>query len=307
MALRSDEITALLNARVGERLDGEGEADGLNSPSDVAYALFLEPPTQPDPRWGPGEQCIDFAVKTFQPYPALAHCELLLPPLPLSEADRTQFATYLGRCSAWQLDRQDGYSFYLLEHGSRWRAVPVLAENAASRIREEADLELGVEYSLARYLTSTRALRWISKWVGETRRAPGHCANLVSRVLKNGLAGSGIPKNNSNFYGPSSLYTELCATARSCALKMGATQVAEVPEETAAVVHQLLRAPMTAEVVQKTGDQACMEAVRALTMRSLSALAGGDETAQRLTQQQLATALLRWVLLREQGGSPVYS
>jgi hypothetical protein len=39
--------------------------------------------------------------------------------------------------------------------------------------------------------------------------------------------------------------------------------------------------------------------VRALTMKACSALAKSDAVAQRISQQQLATALLRWVILRD--------
>jgi len=302
MTLHSEELRQLLNEKVGNC----GVEEGLDAPCDVAYVIFLEPPTTKDPRLSLGEMIIDGAVRSFQPEPALTHCELLLPPVPLAEGDRTQFATYLGKKSSWQTDRQDGFGFYLLDHGSRWRAVPVFSSNAASRLREEADMELGVEYSLSRYLTSTRAFRWFSGWVSERRRSPAHCANLTARVLKNGLRGSFETTHNSNFYGPSSLYIELCTRAKKSAVAMGADKEPKISDCVSSNIDVLLRAPMTAATVQKAGDAACLTAVRALTMRALGALANDDDNFQRLTQQQLATALLRWVLLREQDGSPVF-
>lgn len=287
-------------------MDAEVNGAGMDGQCDVAYVLFLEPSAAADQRRSPGEQCLDVAIRNFQPAPALAHCELLLPPLPAGEAERTQFATYLGKQSGWQVDRQDGFGFYLVEHGSRWRALPVFSPNAASRLRAEADMELGVEYSLARYLTSARPLRFFSGLVSDSRRAPAHCANLAARVLKNGLEGSFSLPHSSNYYGPSSLYIELCAQARSSARRLGAQETAALAPSAAHGIEQLLRAPMTAATVQALGDEGCMEAVRALTVRALGALVGGDGAAGRLTQQQLATALLRWVLLRDQPGSPVF-
>ena len=120
---------------------------------DVVYALFLEPTSKSDERWSTFECAIDKAVKFFQPTPALAHVELLVPPVPAYEGLRTNFATYLGRNSAWQTDKMDGYNYYLVENASRWRAVPIFKVNAADMLRNEADMELGVDYSLARYLS----------------------------------------------------------------------------------------------------------------------------------------------------------
>ena len=89
----------------------------------------------------------------------MIHCELLIPPVPHDEGDRTQFATYYGHHSAWQSDHIDGLGYYLIEHGHNWRALPVFAENAAERLRDEASKEIGVPYSLARYATSAFPLR----------------------------------------------------------------------------------------------------------------------------------------------------
>ena len=42
----------------------------------------------------------------------------------------------------------------------------------------------------------------------------------------------------------------------------------------------------------------CHAAIKALTMKVCNALLIGDETAERLSQRQLADALLRWTILR---------
>ena len=81
---------------------------------------------------------------------------------------------------------------------------------------------------------------------------------------------------------------------------MGASAYTGMPSETANHVEQLLRGVMSPETVNEVGDLGCMEAVRALTMRVCNTLGHGDPMSQRLTQQQLATALLRWVILRSQ-------
>ena len=63
-------------------------------------------------------------------------------------------------------------------------------------------------------------------------------------------------------------------------------------------LEHLLRAPETAETVAALGDAACAASVRALTLRVCSELQGGDAVSNALAQRQLATALLRWTILR---------
>ena len=155
--------------------------------ADVVYALFSSRTTRRRRGGRSGERCIDWAVRTFQPTPAMTHVELLMPPVPRDEADRTQFATYAGRTAAWQSDRVDGFAFYLHHNANLWRAVPVFAPNAATAVRAECDLEQGVGYSLATYLTGVAPLRWVARFLTDARRTPAHCATLTARVLKNAL------------------------------------------------------------------------------------------------------------------------
>ena len=325
--MKSDEIAGLLNARgrtyrspspdAGAergRNGGDG-ADDADAPAptvdatampegaDVVYALFLEPHDETPAGWTSGERCIDWAVRTFQPTPAMTHVELLMPPVPRDEADRTQFATYAGRTAAWQSDRVDGFAFYLHHNAGLWRAVPVFAPNAATAVRAECDLEQGVGYSLTTYLAGVAPLRWVARFLPDARRTPAHCATLTARVLKNALGATRAPARPSASYGPTTLYHELCAHA---AHHTHATGMAfrGIDGAIAGHVEALLRGPMTAEVVQGVGDPGCLESVRALTLRACADLAEGDAIAQRLSQKQLATALLRWTLLRAQPGSP---
>ena len=151
----------------------------------MVYVLFLEPREGDDPSWSTFEKMVNSAVKLCQPSPALAHCELLVPPVPSDETLRAQFATYLGRSSGWQTDRADGCNYYLAENAGRWRALPVFCENAAELVRNEADAELGVAYSLGRYLTAVPPGRCLAKLVPgrrHTRTATRHAAATYSCV-----------------------------------------------------------------------------------------------------------------------------
>ena len=323
LRLQTDEIAGLLNARARQppppppraRVLANGDDDddavadvarataALSEGADVVYALFVEPRDDPPAGWTQSERCVDWAVRTFQPSPAMTHVELLMPPVPLDEADRTQFATYQGRSAGWQSDRVDGYYFYLHSNANLWRAVPVFAPNAATAVRAECDLEQGVPYSLLTYLAGVRPFRWVARFLPDARRTAAHCATLTARILKNALGPQHAPAQPSASYGPATLYHELNAHAAHHTHAAGlAFRGMSAP--TTARVEQLLRAPMTATVVQELGDAGCLDAVRALTLRACADLAEGDAIAQRLSQKQLATALLRWTLLRAQPGSP---
>tara|TARA_Y100000817_G_scaffold297684_1_gene274222 strand:- start:9181 stop:10176 length:996 start_codon:yes stop_codon:yes gene_type:complete len=304
---RNSDIVSLLQEKGSLSADEEVEETGLAVPAplpgqscDVVFALFMEPLERPDPRWGWPEYLIDVAIRKFQPSPTMVHCELLIPPLPSDEGNRTQFATYYGHHSAWQSDHLDGFGYYLVEHAAHWRAVPIFAHDAAHRLRTEANGELGVDYSLSRYCTSAFPLRAFSSFVPVGRRKPAHCATLLSRVLKNGVP-ENSPQHSAAWYGPSTLYSELCDRAADygMALAGGEPSPLMLPKHTEESIDALLRKPMTHDTVHNVGDEGCMDAVRALTLRVTDALGAGDLAAQRITQKQLATALLRWVILRQ--------
>ena len=100
------------------------------------------------------------------------------------------------------------------------------------------------------------------------------------------------------WYSPTTLFTELAATCAWRSEKSGMAEYGGVPPETAVDVDRLLRGVMDTETIADIGDAQCLECVRALTMRACNALAHGDTVQQVLTQKQLASALLRWVILR---------
>lgn len=308
MRFHNREIETLLQTRTAPKQECDPEDVSMQVPRgsteegcDVAFALFMEPGEKPDPRWSWAAYLIDLAIRTGQPSPTMIHCELLIPPVPHDEGSRTQFATYYGHTSGWQSDHLDGLGYYLIEHGHNWRAVPIFASNAAERLRDEANKELGVSYSLARYATSAFPLRAFCNLVPVGRRKPAHCATLLSRVLKNAIP-EAAPRHHAAYYGPSTLYAELQNRAGEygAALASGEPAVSMLPKHTQEAVETLLRKPMTHDTVSTLGDSACMEAIRALTLRVTDAIVAGDAASQRITQKQLATAVLRWVILRDE-------
>lgn len=293
--MKASQIEDFLKERLSEQ-----PLDNVNQrgPScDVVFALFLEPSPVPDPRLTTFERVVDTAVRTCQPSPALLHCELLVPPVPSSEGLRTQFATYIGQRSGWQTDKVDAAGYYLAENAGRWRAVPIFQGDAASKLREECDSELGVGYSLLRYATAVPPLRWLSRFVADTRRSPAHCATLAARVLRNSEVYQ--PVHSSAWYGPTTLFHELQHQASWQGARIGAAEWSGMSTDAAESVEQLVRGIMAPSTVHSIGDTKCLGAVEALTMRACNALLKGDAASQRTTQQQLAAALLRWIILRD--------
>jgi hypothetical protein len=300
---RNDEITALLRAKLSQtdEVELEGSA-ALQSSCDVSYAIFLEPREEPDPEWGLGEWLVDEAIRKFSPSPVLAHCEIVTPPIPHSAGGRVHFATYLGCGGAdWQnmRSKEDGISFYLIENGSRWRAVPVFGPNAAANVREAAQSNLHAPYSLAMYPTSASPLRSFAGMWSDQPGHKGHCAVITARVLKQAGVGSTL-RHPSAWYSPSSLYNELSSTAAAPLADAERQLLTSVtPVKCASTIDTLLHAPMSYSTVRGLGDSACVDAVRALTLKVCAAAEAGDPVASRIAQKQLGTALLRWVLLRE--------
>lgn len=271
-------------------------APGSHDPHtcDVAYVLFLEPTADPDPNASLGESCIDTAIRLFQPVPTIAHCEILLPPVPATESMRVQFATYIGQISAWKTDASDNYNYYLKMNMGRWRALPVFGHNLTRKLRTECDQEVGVRYSLGRYITSSTAFRAFSWLVPKRRRSPGHCATLTARVISR--AAPNTLKKSEAWYGPSSLFLELAENAKDEAIRMSASTRPQLSDVTTSALEVLLRGQL--KTVQALGDDLCVEATRALTLKVCADLVDGDEVAQRISQKQLASALLKWVVLR---------
>lgn len=292
---RNDEITALLRDKLSQN-------DPLLSSCDVSYAIFLEPPKEPDPSQSVAEWLVDKAIRNFSPSPVLAHCEIIAPPIPDSSGGRVHFATYFGCGGAgWHnmMSKEEGISFYLIDNGARWRAVPVFGLNAAANVRRAAQENMHSPYSLSMYPTSAKPLRALAGLWSDRPGHMGHCAVLTARVLKQSGIGSQL-SHPSAWYSPSSLYKELSSIAASPlsdAKRQSLTSV--TPTECAQTIETLLHAPMSYTTVRKLGDSACVDAVRVLTLKVCVAAEEGNQVASRIAQKQLGTALLRWVLLRK--------
>tara|TARA_B100000575_G_scaffold56054_1_gene42132 strand:+ start:4005 stop:4943 length:939 start_codon:yes stop_codon:yes gene_type:complete len=283
---------------VGSVLPDPVERHETGATCDVAYLMFLEPSVDPDPNMGPLDACINTAIRVFQPNPIIAHCELLIPPVPEHEGLRSQFATYIGRTSGWQSDKSEGLQYYLITNLGRWRAVPIFSKDIAAKLRYECDQEIGVPYSISRYITSARPMRFFASLLPDRRRSPAHCATLAARVLRKAVPGS--LKRCSAWYAPSTLFLEASEHTKGVAKQMGATATQMLPQHTVAAIDRLLRGQMTRDNVVDLGDDACLDATRSLTLRVCADLINGDLAAQRISQKQLASALLKWTLLREE-------
>lgn len=302
---RTEEITALLRQQAADPSDNELEGSAaVKATCDVTYALFLEPREDADPAWSTMEWLADVAIRKFSPSPVLIHTELVIPPIPDSGGGKVHFATYLGRGGAdWQnmRSKEDGISFYLIENGSRWRAIPIFGTNAASETRKAAESNLHAPYSVSMYATSTPPLRSFSKLISDAPMHMGHCATIAARVLKQAGLGSAL-RHVSPYYSPSTLYIDLNASlGQTLAPEDKSNLTTVAPGECEQTIATLLRAPLSYATVRGLGDAKCIDAVRALTLRVCATGESGDPMASRIAQKQLASALLRWCLLREDG------
>ena len=291
--------------------DGDGDGDGgsqsaveptICSSCDVSYVMFLEPVIRDNPNWSWTEWVADRAIRIFSPDPTMAHVELVVPPIPNSAGGKVHFATYLGAAGAnWQNRsiHDEGIEFYLVENGTRWRAIPVFAPSVAESMRHACDANLHAPYSIGMYATSARPLRGFSWMYTDEPKHMGHCATITSRILKEAGVGS-ILTHNSAWYCPSSLYNTL---SRSLGSRLDETERAAMssarPEACRETVDALLHGPLSYATVRDLGDAKCVDAVRALTLNVCNASSTGiNSDAARTSQKELASALLRWVLLR---------
>lgn len=327
---RSDEITALLRSRPTTGADDASSDDApaeaqahatstgappadpssLRRSCDVGYVLFLEPSDEDDPQWGWGEWLADRAIKAFSPTPTMAHVELIVPPIPDSGGGKVHFATYLGAAGAnWQNKsdaRAEGIEFYLVTNGAKWRCIPVFAPAVADTLRSACDANLHAPYSIGMYPTSARPMRKLAWMWSDLPKHKGHCATITTRVLKEAGAGYALP-NASAWYCPSSLYNALSTNLSSRLDSNEREGLGTVePETCQQTIESLLRGPLSYKSVRDLGDAKCVDAIRALTLRVVSTADSmyEDPMAARMAQKELASAVLRWVLLRADPSCP---
>tara|TARA_B100001057_G_scaffold466324_1_gene523355 strand:+ start:264 stop:1136 length:873 start_codon:yes stop_codon:yes gene_type:complete len=259
---------------------------------DVVFALFLEP-HESSPSDGPlsaFDKMITYIVNHFQPSPVMMHVELVVP---CAEGSRmpVNFATYIGSKSGWQADSDYNSKYYLGTTANKWRAVPVFGKHAARLVREACNDSCGVEYSLLRYITAAWGVRKLSSMVPDGPRDPAHCATLVARMLKRGVAN--VLRHPSAWYGPATLYAELCSELRTRAIVPSTTSMGD---DISTHVDKLLR--QRDEDVSCMNDAEFMSAIRVLTLKASAAETSDDAAMAVMTQKQLANALFRWSVLR---------
>lgn len=291
-------------------------ASGNASPppqQQVAYVLSLEG-DEPNSKWTWWETTLDALVQSSQPAPAMTHTELLLPPESGDDAEM-HFALYLGKQAHWGSVFGGGKKFYLDPQGNAksWRAVPIVGQDAVRRLRAECSKHSGTPYGpihrLFNYPFSMPPGRSLAWMLDDSVGAPAHCASLTARCLRRALPELGL-SHPSAWYGPSTLYLELARASRMASyeqyLAEDATVKATVEVETAAKSADTLLRGSDDAVVALSHDE-CQCGIDLLTAKTVNAAVDGDVTAERLTQKNLARALLRWSQIKRGGAAGVHS
>lgn len=270
-------------------LGDSGAPDPLRN---FTFLLALDGNESPNPEWGWPEKALDFLVKAAQPAPAVTHVELLLPPT--KGGGDMHFATYIGQRAGFGSSFENQRSFYLGNNAGNWRAIPIVAERAAERVRAECEKHVGTSYSLVKYLCAVPPFRALAPFVPDAVQSPAHCATLTARCLRAALPEIFI-QHSSPWYGPTTLSLELSSDshiskvrdeieAKSHEMSLGEE------EELDQAVYKLLHgsdADITSLSSQVVGN-----AVFKLVKRTTEA--GLDDVALKITQKQLATSLIRY-------------
>jgi hypothetical protein len=259
---------------------------------DVVFALFLEPcePTHGSSSDSIIERVMSYVVENWQPSPVMTHVELVVP-LRSGSKYPVNFALYINSVSGWMGNRVDNYRYYLGVNANRWRAIPVFGKGAARLVRKTCDESVGVQYSLLRYVTASKMFRGLSGLVPNKTRSAAHCATLTARILNNSLCGC-LP-HCASWYGPASLFADLSVNLRKKAV---APETTIMDPDTIAALRRVLH--NSDDDLMSLAEDEWMRAIRALTLKTAASETHGDYAMQKMTQKQLATALLRWSVLQ---------
>ena len=269
--------------------------------NDIVFVLALD--TDPDLR-GRGwtvETIIDRIVKFAQPSPAVAHVELMFPPIMqddnvhMHRNNNTEmhFATYFGARAGFGSAFNNQRDFYLGKNAARWRAVPISLRDASSRLRSECNAHVNTEYTLLRYICSVPPLRSLTTLLSAKPGDLAHCATLTTRCLRRAFPEMKI-KHPSAWYGPATLMLELecevnCARTRKRFEDSDHYKSVGEDEELSNSMAVLLHGSDD-DIHKLSNDNVC-NAIFALSYRAVQT--GLDIVARRIVQKQLATALLR--------------
>lgn len=251
---------------------------------------------------------IDVAVQVCgQPNPAMTHCEPYMFEQKLT--DDNHFGQYLGQKvkgklsgALWTSQLPNSQAFYM----KNWAAVPVFAKNAAPRMREECDKHVGTPYpslwTLFDYPWSVWPLRsFAGLFKSDHVGAPAHCAALSARILRAALPETKL-MHGSHWYGPSSLYLELCMPSEM----KRALDVQRPPEIQRSILDDDEDARLLDLLLNGSHDDivalSAIESRRGVTAAAINVLIAGaederDETEFLKTQIQYARTMVQhtWV------------
>jgi hypothetical protein len=248
---------------------------------DVCFVLCLEANRDEDTK-----SLLDHCIEWFQPTPSdVVHVELAIPRVRHDNTIQIKhFATYLNATAGWQQGGAVGAEFYQSMR-DRWRAVPVFATNASSCVEKMCKENENAGYSLARYVTSTRAFGFASRLFDDSNTANAHCGNLVARVLKRSVLP--MASHHVNAYSPSRVYTDVRAEATSRVQKTrnleGSLLQTEVSHRSVVALQQLL-----ADSPHADTERALHESIRRVAV----AYDGKDEAAKLAAERNLAAVVL---------------
>lgn len=291
--------------RVLSSVQRDGETDPNAVPfsasrsdlKNVSYVLALEGSSEPNPKLTVLERLLDGLVKTMQPSPAMTHVELCM--APTHDHRDMHFATYLGSHAGWGRSMGGQRQFYLGDNAPNWRAIPIVSQDASNRLRQECEKHVDTPYSLLKYVCALPPVRAVAGLIPDAAKTPAHCAILTARCIRAALTDIEL-SHPSHWFGPSTLFLELDSERfRSMFHKRLADadpvvrSIAEDEDETSAM-HALLHGADAQ--IQELSEEACVIALHRFTVRSLER--GLDDVARRITQKQLATALLRYSISR---------
>ena len=248
----------------------------------------------------------------------LTHVELVIPPndpsssgSPASNDDeaRMNFATYLGKRADWGSQFGDPEEFYLGKNFDAWRATPVLAWDAANRLRDECETHhvktpYAAWFRLYNYPFSVPPLRSLAWTLDDAPKTPAHCATLSARILRRALPETELPMSSA-WYGPSTLFLELASERRMRAYQrqiLDYDQSRSLPEveEDAAAAERGERTLLYGSdlEVYRLGQHECHLGTEGVARKAINAVVEGDATMARMWQKNLAKALMRWTQLR---------
>lgn len=263
-----------------------------NELGDVVFILVLDGKSEPNPNWTFAEKMLDGLVQFVQPAPSVTHVEILFPPS--EQHGEMHFATYIGAKAGFGSSFNNQRSFYLGDNSGQWRAIPIFAKHASTRLRAECEKHKNTEYSLGRYIFAIPPFRSFSFLLPDAIGSPSHCANIAAKCLKRALPELKI-EHSCNWYGPSTISLELSSEMHTSYTREKLESITRVrsigeDEDITRAVSTLMHS--TDNELKALEPHLARDAITALSLRAVGE--GLDEIGKRICQRQLATALLRY-------------